>query len=189
MFVSRSSEAAHKVRFWSSQARDPDPEGVCNYVHSEPGYNYALSNVLAAIILAQMDTLTERVAARRRIAFRYRDAFHEVGLELMPQACYGLHTNWLSCFLVDEAVFGLSRNTLIKHLESLNIETRPVWKPMHLQPLYSSCEVVGGEVAQELNARGICLPSSSALSEEDQSFVIQAVHDARRSAIRGFQGN
>jgi pyridoxal phosphate-dependent aminotransferase EpsN len=97
----------------------------------------------------------------------------------MPQAPYGLHTNWLSCFLIDERKFGVSRDALIRALDEANVESRPVWKPMHLQPLYAGCERYGGEVAEDLFRRGICLPSSSSLPEEDQLHVINSV---RRTA-------
>ena len=97
----------------------------------------------------------------------------------MAQAPYGLHTNWLSCFLIDEREFGLSRDALIRALDEASVESRPVWKPMHLQPLYAGCERYGGEVAENLFRRGICLPSSSNLSEEDQLHVINSV---RRTA-------
>ena len=96
----------------------------------------------------------------------------------MPQAAYGLHTNWLSCFLVDPRDFGAGRDDIIAALGRANIEARPVWKPMHLQPLYASAERFGGAVAEDLFARGICLPSSSSLSIEDQARVIETVRQA-----------
>jgi pyridoxal phosphate-dependent aminotransferase EpsN len=140
------------------------------------GYNYRMSNVLAGIGRGQLEVLDLRVSQRRAIAFRYRDAFADIpGITLMPQAPYGLHTNWLSCFLIDEREFGLSRDALIRALDEANVESRPVWKPMHLQPLYSGCERYGGAVAEDLFRRGICLPSSSSLSEEDQLHVINAI--------------
>src|SRR5690606_13690334 len=129
MLVSRRKEWMEKARFWSTQARDPG----MNYLHSELGFNYRMSNVIAGIVRGQLEVLAERVEQRRAIAFRYRDAFAGVGLSLMPQAPYGLHTNWLSCFLIDEEKFGLTQHQLISHLEELNIESRPVWRPMHLQ--------------------------------------------------------
>jgi pyridoxal phosphate-dependent aminotransferase EpsN len=98
----------------------------------------------------------------------------------MPQAPYGLHTNWLSCFLIDAAEFGAGRDEVIAALGKANIEARPVWKPMHLQPLYASAERFGGMVAEDLFLRGLCLPSSSSLSSEDQNRVIEAVRGACR---------
>jgi pyridoxal phosphate-dependent aminotransferase EpsN len=164
-----------KARFWSQQARDP---GVA-YEHSEVGYNYRMSNVLAGIGRGQLEVLEERVAQRRANAFAYRDAFADLpGLSLMPQAPYGRHTNWLSCFLVDEARFGCSRDALIAALARDDVEARPVWKPMHLQPLYERAERYGGEVAEELFRQGICLPSSTNLSADDRARVIALVRGA-----------
>jgi pyridoxal phosphate-dependent aminotransferase EpsN len=172
MLVSRSAAWVEKARFWSQQARDP---GLA-YEHSEMGYNYRMSNVLAGIGRGQLEVLDLRVQQRRAIAIRYRDGFADLpGITLMPQAPYGLHTNWLSCFLIDEQEFSASRDSLIRALDEANVESRPVWKPMHLQPLYAGCEHYGGEVAEDLFRRGICLPSSSSLSEEDQLYVINCV--------------
>jgi pyridoxal phosphate-dependent aminotransferase EpsN len=100
----------------------------------------------------------------------------------MPQARYGLHTNWLSCFLIEETMFGCSRDQLIRVLDAADVESRPVWKPMHLQPLYASCARYGGEVAEDLFRRGICLPSSSSLSRTEQLHVINQVRAAAGAA-------
>src|ERR1017187_9850200 len=151
MLVSSNPDWVTKARFWSQQARDP----------------------------GQLEVLDLRVQQRRAIAFGYRDAFADLpGITLMPQAPYGLHTNWLSCFLIDEEGFNSSHDELIRFLDTANIESRPVWKPMHLQPLYAGCEGYGGEVAEYLFHRGICLPSSSSLSLEDQLYVINQVRAA-----------
>jgi pyridoxal phosphate-dependent aminotransferase EpsN len=175
MLASRNAAWVDKARFWAQQARDP---GIA-YEHSELGYNYRMSNVLAGIGRGQLEVLDLRVQQRRAIAFRYRDAFADVpGMSLMPQASYGLHTNWLSCFLIDEEEFGCSRDELIRVLDAANVESRPVWKPMHLQPLYAGCERYGGEVGEDLFRRGICLPSSSSLTLEDQLYVINQVRAA-----------
>jgi pyridoxal phosphate-dependent aminotransferase EpsN len=172
MLASARKDWVEKARFWSTQARDPGPA----YQHTEMGYNYRLSNVLAAIGRGQLRVLDERVRQRRAVAFRYRDALADLpGLAFMPQAPYGLHTNWLSCFLVDEERLGVSRDDLLRALEARNIEARPLWKPMHLQPLYARCERFRGDVAAELFRRGICLPSSSSLSEEEQGEVIRTI--------------
>jgi len=175
MLVSSNPDWVAKARFWSQQARDP----ALWYEHSELGYNYRMSNVLAGIGRGQLEVLDLRVQQRRVIAFRYRDAFADLsGISLMPQAPYGLHTNWLSCFLIDEEEFGCSRDALIRALDEANVESRPVWKPMHLQPLYAGCGRYGGDVAEDLFRRGICLPSSSSLSAEDQLHVVNAVRRA-----------
>ena len=172
MLVSANADWVKKARFWSQQARDP---GLA-YQHSEIGYNYRMSNVLAGIGRGQLAVLDLRVQQRRAIARRYRQAFDDLpGITPMPQAPHGLHTNWLSCFLVDETESGISRDALISALDRADIESRPVWKPMHLQPLYRDCACHGGAVAADLFARGICLPSSSSLSDEDQSRVINSI--------------
>jgi pyridoxal phosphate-dependent aminotransferase EpsN len=172
MLVSRNQAWVDKARFWSQQARD----AALWYEHSELGYNYRMSNVLAGIGRGQLEVLDLRVQQRRAIAFRYRDAFAGLpGISLMPQAPYGLHTNWLSCFLIEERKFGCSRDELIGVLAAANIESRPVWKPMHLQPLYARSEHFGGAVAEDLFRRGICLPSSSSLTDKQQLHVVNVV--------------
>jgi pyridoxal phosphate-dependent aminotransferase EpsN len=172
MLSSRNSGWVEKARFWSQQARD----NALWYQHSEIGYNYRMSNVLAAIGRAQLEVLDLRVQQRRANAFRYREALSDLtGLSPMPQAPYGLHTNWLSCLLVDEAKFGGSRDGLIAFLAENNIESRPVWKPMHIQPLYAGADSYGGSVAEDLFLRGICLPSSSSLSFEEQLHVVNCI--------------
>ena len=177
MLVSANPGWMEKARFWSQQARDP---GIA-YEHSELGYNYRMSNVLAGIGRGQLQVLDLRVQQRRAVAFRYRDAFRDLpGISLMPQASYGLHTNWLSCFLIDEQEFGCSRNALLQALDGANIESRPVWKPMHLQKLYTSAKRYRGDVAEDLFRRGICLPSSSSLSRDEQLRVIGAVRSMTR---------
>jgi len=175
MLVSRDPAKVQKARFWSTQARDP---GI-GYEHSEMGYNYRLSNVLAGIGRGQLLVLDDRVRRRREIAFHYRDALADIaGISLMPQAPYGLHTNWLSCFLVDADRFGCHRDELFRALDSAGIEARSVWKPMHMQPLFRGVECVGGKVAEDVHRRGICLPSSSSLTDEEQQRVIDAVRAA-----------
>jgi pyridoxal phosphate-dependent aminotransferase EpsN len=137
MLVAQRRDQVEKARFWSTQARDP---GVA-YHHTEIGHNYRMSNLLAAVGRGQLEVLDERVRQRRAVAFRYRDAFADLpGISLMPQAAYGLHTNWLSCFLVDPEAFGASRDEVLRALVAREIEARPLWKPMHLQPLYRACE-------------------------------------------------
>jgi pyridoxal phosphate-dependent aminotransferase EpsN len=178
VLVAERRELVEKARFWSTQAREP---GLSCHHHVEIGHNYRLSNVLAAIGRGQLEVLDERVRQRRAVAFRYRDAFADMpGIALMPQASYGLHTNWLSCFLVDAEELGASRDDIISALEAEDIEARPLWKPMHLQPLYAHCERYGGAVAEELFARGLCLPSSSSLSLQDQDRVVDVVRRVAR---------
>jgi dTDP-4-amino-4,6-dideoxygalactose transaminase len=170
-----------RARHWSTQACDPDP--LRNYVHSEIGYNYRMSNVLAGIARGQLSVLDLRIRQRRAVFDRYQTAFAELpGIRPMPEAAFGFHIRWLSCFLIDEVEFGCSAAELVRFLEAANVEARPVWKPMHLQPLYRGCEQVGGDVAEDLNRRGICLPSSSSLTAEEQGFVIDRVRAAHQRA-------
>lgn len=169
MLSSPNPDWVEKARFWSQQARDPRVE----YHHTEVGYNYRMSNVLAGIGRGQLEVLDERVRQRRAVFERYREAFADrPGLEPMPEVPHGRHTRWLSCFLVDEARFGASRDDVLSALAAENIEGRPVWKPMHVQPLYERCDRYGGEVSDDLYRRGLCLPSSSSLDSDTQDFVI-----------------
>lgn len=175
ILVSSDPERVEKARYWSNQASDT---GV-DYLHSEVGYNYRMSNVLAGIGRAQLQILEKRVEQRRAIAFRYRDALADLpGITLMPQAPWGRHTNWLSCFLIDEAVVGLAARELITILDAANIDARPVWKPLHTQKLYEGYEIAGGSVAENLNRNGVCLPSSTGMTLEEQQFVIDQIRGA-----------
>jgi len=184
MLTARGDRVA-KARHWATQAREPRAE----YHHLELGYNYRLSNVLAGIGLGQLEVLDERVRLRRAVFERYRAGLADVpGLTPMPEAAYGLSTRWLSCFLVDEDAFGASRDGLLAALAAADVEARPVWKPMHLQPLYAGCEAIGGAVAADLAARGVCLPSSSSLSEEDQDRVVEVIR-AVAGASRTVKGH
>jgi len=184
MLASYNREWVAKARFRSAHARLP---GVV-YEHPEVGYNYRMSNVLAAIGRGQLKVLDLRVSQRRAVAFRYKEALADVpGLSLMPQAAYGVQTNWLSCFLVDEEQFGAPRDTLVRVLDAAGAESRPVWKPMHMQAVFRDCPHCGGGVAEDLFRRGICLPSSSSLTLEEQSHVVNAIRElAGGRVVKGF---
>lgn len=172
MLVTRDPAWADKARFWATQAREPRPW----YEHREIGFNYRLSNVLAGIGRGQLTVLEARVAARRAIAERYERAFADLpGIARMPQADHGRHTNWLSVFLLDEAAFGATRDEVVEALGREDIEARPVWKPMHLQPVFASAARYGGDVAEDLFRRGVCLPSASNMTSDQQERVIGAV--------------
>ena len=178
MLVARDPALIEKARFWSTQAREAKPW----YEHREIGYNYRLSNVLAGIGRGQLTVVEARVAARRAVAHRYAQAFSETpGIALMPQATFGRHTNWLSVFLLDEAELAVTRDDILAALAAEDIEGRPVWKPMHLQPVFASCERFGGAVSEDLFRRGICLPSSSSLTPSEQDRVIDSVLRAVRA--------
>jgi dTDP-4-amino-4,6-dideoxygalactose transaminase len=169
--LSRDVSLVERARHLASQARQP----VTHYEHEEVGYNYRLSNLLAALGRAQLARLDELVDRRREINRTYHKAFESLeGVELMPEAPGCHSTRWLTCLLLDEERLGVGPATVREHLEDQNIEARPVWKPMHLQRVFRGCRVVGGVVAEDLFGRGLCLPSGSSLSESAQQRVIEA---------------
>ncbi|PSB03557.1 pyridoxal phosphate-dependent aminotransferase [Merismopedia glauca CCAP 1448/3] len=172
MLVSDDSELVSQARFLATQARDPAP----HYQHSQIGYNYRLSNVLAGIGRGQLRVLAERVAARRRNFEIYQQTLGDLpGIEFMPEASFGKATRWLTCLTIDPEKFGTDREQVRLALAAQNIETRPVWKPLHLQPVFADCEYIGGKVAEGLFQDGLCLPSGSNLSDADLKRVIQAI--------------
>jgi dTDP-4-amino-4,6-dideoxygalactose transaminase len=172
MLVSDDEALIKKVRFWATQARDP----AVHYEHSELGYNYRMSNVLAAIGRGQLRVLQERVWGKRKIFETYVQALHDLpGVAFMPEPDFCRSTRWLTCLTIDPEVAGIDRDAVISVLEANNIESRPTWKPMHLQPLYKDCEMVGGAVSERLFAQGICLPSGTSMSTEDLTRVIGLV--------------
>ena len=178
MLLSDDEEAIARARFLATQARDPAPW----YQHSTLGWNYRLSNVLAGIGRGQLAHLDERVAARRRIFDRYVDALGDVaGLSFMPEPEWS-HTNrWLTTILLDEPIEA-SPLSVLEHMASLDIEGRPLWKPMHLQPVFEGAAYWPHEPGQDVCAglfeRGLCLPSGSSLTTEQQDRVIAAVREA-----------
>ncbi len=184
MLVSDDKSLVDRARFLATQARDPAP----HYEHSEIGFNYRLSNVCAAIGRGQLRVLDERVAARRRVFTRYQQAFADLpGITFMPEATGGKggqSTRWLTCVVVDEEAFGASREDVRAALVARDIEARPVWKPMHLQPVFRAgahqARVVGGAVAEDLFARGLCLPSGSNLKDAELDEIIDVVRACRR---------
>lgn len=177
MLVSEDKKLIDHARKLATQARDPAP----HYQHSEIGYNYRLSNVCAGIGRGQLRVLEDRVAARRRNFDYYYRALSDVpGIEFMPEAPWGRHTRWLTCLTIDPEKFGATREDVRLALESANIESRPVWKPMHLQPVFSQYEAVGGSVAEDLFNRGLCLPSGSNLTEADLERVVDIVRSCAR---------
>ena len=140
-----------------------------------------MSNVLAAIGRGQLRVLEQRVQRKREIFAFYHDALADLpGIAFMPEAPWGRGTRWLTVITVDPAQFGATREDIRLALEAENIEARPVWKPMHMQPVFHECEVVGGGVAEELFEHGLCLPSGSNLSETDLTRVVGAVRLLRR---------
>lgn len=174
MLVSGDAGLIEHARKLATQARDPAP----HYQHSEIGYNYRLSNVLAGIGRGQLRVLADRVAARRRNFEYYRIALGDLpGLEFMPEAPWGTHSRWLTCLTIDPAEYGADREAVRFALEAENIEARPVWKPMHLQPVFAEYERAGGAVAEDLFTRGLCLPSGSNLTPNDLERVVSAIRE------------
>lgn len=172
MLVSDDDQLVMKAKFLATQARDPAP----HYQHSEIGYNYRLSNVLAGIGRGQLQVLNERVAARRRNFEIYQSALGDLpGIEFMPEANFGYSTRWLTALTVATEAFGADREYIRLQLAKQQIEARPVWKPLHLQPVFSECECIGGEVGEDLFVRGLCLPSGSNLTDEDLERVISVI--------------
>ncbi|MEG4519592.1 MULTISPECIES: aminotransferase class I/II-fold pyridoxal phosphate-dependent enzyme [unclassified Microcoleus] len=172
MLVSDDQKIVEKARFLATQARDPAP----HYQHSEIGYNYRLSNVLAGIGRGQLRVLEERVEARRRNFDFYKQALGNLpGIEFMPEASFGRATRWLTCLTIGPTAFGADREQVRLALAEEKIEARPVWKPLHLQPVFADCECIEGGVAQELFEYGLCLPSGSNLTDEDLERVTTAI--------------
>jgi dTDP-4-amino-4,6-dideoxygalactose transaminase len=175
MLVSEDGRLMAQALKWATQARDPAP----HYEHSEVGYNYRLSNVLAAIGRGQLALLQDRVAARRRNYAYYVAALGDLpGLAFMPEAPWGVHTRWLTVLTIDPKVFGADREAVRLALEAENIEARPLWKPMHLQPLFAGCQRFCGAVAEELFQQGLSLPSGSNLATRELERVVETVRNA-----------
>lgn len=176
MLVSHRRDWIDRARFLSTQARDQAP----HYEHSHVGYNYRMSNLLAAVGRGQLRALDQRMQVRREHRDFYREALGVPGISFMPEAPHGRSNCWLTCITVDPVEYGASREDIRQHLETLDIESRPVWKPMHLQPVFSSCRVRGGAVSAELFANGLCLPSGSSLAPSARAEVAEGVLSLRR---------
>ena len=173
----RLAAAALKL---SQQAREPVP----HYEHREVGYNYRLSNVLAGIGRAQLAVLDQRVTEKQRNFAYYQSVLgDQPGLALMPEADYGKSNRWLTCLQVEPELFGATCAEIRQQLETHNIESRPVWKPMHLQPVFANCRIIGGRVAEEIFARGLCLPSGTNLSQSDLARITEAILSPPRKSF------
>jgi dTDP-4-amino-4,6-dideoxygalactose transaminase len=177
MLVSHSADLVARARHLSTQAREP----ATHYEHVDIGFNYRMSNLLAAIGRGQLEALDARVAARHATFDHYAEAFAGVdGIETMPVADYGVPSHWLTVITIDEERFGAGPDAVRVALAAERIESRPSWKPMHLQPAYRDCRVIGGAVSERIFATGLCLPSGGELSEADQALVIDVVLDTPR---------
>jgi dTDP-4-amino-4,6-dideoxygalactose transaminase len=182
MLTSRDPKLLTKCRYWATQARSPRPY----YHHEDIGYNYRLSNVLAGIGRGQLALIEDRVAAKRRICEWYMHELGDLsGISFMPEPLWSRSNRWLTCVVFNPRVSGVSPVTVMNGLEALNIESRPLWKPMHRQPVFRSARCVGGSVADRLFRTGLCLPSGSAMTNDDVRLVSAAVKDIMRTARGG----
>lgn len=184
MLVSDDAEALKRARFLATQARDPAP----HYQHSQFGYNYRMSNILAGVGRAQLEVLDDRVQSRRRVFERYQQELaHIPGIRFMPELAHTRSNRWLTTLTIDEEAVDISITSLLQSLSEENIEARPVWKPLHLQPLFEGASYYSHSenenVSEKLFKSGICLPSGSNMTEEDQWRVIDCVKNSLRVKI------
>jgi dTDP-4-amino-4,6-dideoxygalactose transaminase len=169
MLVSDDEEAIAHARKLATQARDPAP----HYQHTEIGFNYRLSNVCAGIGRGQLQVLAKRVEQRRANFDFYVDRLGDLpGVTFQPEASWAKHTRWLTVCLIDPDEAGVDTTTVREVLAEDAIEARPLWKPMHLQPLYEECRMIGGSVGEELFAKGLCLPSGSNMTDDERERVV-----------------
>jgi dTDP-4-amino-4,6-dideoxygalactose transaminase/lipopolysaccharide/colanic/teichoic acid biosynthesis glycosyltransferase/glycosyltransferase involved in cell wall biosynthesis len=181
MLVTARKDLADRVRHLATQARDPAPY----YQHSQIGYNYRMSNLLAAVGRGQLRVLDQRVAQRRANFRFYRQALGDLpGLAFMPEHPAGCSTRWLTCITLDPDASAAGPEDVRLALEAENIEARPLWKPMHLQPVFRGCRTRGGPIAEQLFCRGLCLPSGSDLSAADRARVVEIVRRVVKPARR-----
>ena len=175
MMVTDDLEIAERILNLSTQARVP----AAHYEHEEVGYNYRMSNLLAAVGRGQLRVLADRVNRRREIFAYYQQALQEIpGITFMPEPDGYRSTRWLSAIQVDPKEFGSSRHQIYDAMNLQNIETRPMWKPMHCQPVFANCEAVGGEVCERIFEIGLCLPSGTAMTEVQMARVVTIVKQA-----------
>lgn len=165
------------ARFLSQQARD----NAVYYEHSQIGYNYRMTNIVAAVGLGQLTVLDERVRARRKIFDTYKQKLNDLpGIEFMPEASYGRSTRWLTVILISPDKFGADNERVRLALEAHNIESRPIWKPMHLQPVFKGCRMRGGSVSEDFFKRGLCLPSGSTMTAKDIDKVVRVIRNLHK---------
>ncbi len=182
MLLTDDDATADLARSLSTQAREP----VAHYEHHRVGYNYRLPNLLAAVGRAQLESLAERVERRRQVYTRYaRELAGVPGLSMMPLSPLGTSNCWLTCLLVDEREFGASAEDVVAHLGARDVEARRTWKPLHLQRSFAGCRTVGGAVAEDLFARGLCLPSGFDLTDDEVGRVAREVLAAGGGHTRG----
>jgi dTDP-4-amino-4,6-dideoxygalactose transaminase len=169
MLVSDNEERIAKVRFWATQSRDP----ARHYQHSELGYNYRMSNVVAGIGRGQLKVLDQRVEKKREIfEFYKRELGSLEGVEMMPVNEWNEPNYWLSCMMMSGRVRPLD---IMAALEAENIESRPIWKPMHMQPFYAKYDFIGDGVSGKIFENGVCLPSDTKMSERDLERIVKII--------------
>ena len=175
MLIGQNKDDIDLARFYSTQARDT----AAHYEHSKIGYNYRMSNIVAAIGRAQLNTIGDRAQKRKKIFMRYAEAFAEISdISFMPIAEYGRPNYWLTCITLNAIKTKATPEDIRLALESENIESRPLWKPMHLQPVFKNCPSYTNGVSENLFKTGLCLPSGTAMSEEDLNRVISSLRKA-----------
>lgn len=184
MLVSNDDVAIQKARFLSTQARDP----AVHYEHSHIGYNYRMSNIVAGIGRAQLEVLDKRVQARRNIFSRYKESLGDVvGITFMPEFEDAIPNRWLSTLLIDEKLTGVTYLDIIEALKVENIEARPIWKPLHKQPVFQGAKYYqhseNENISEQLFSQGLCLPSGSSMTMEDQDRVIEVIKNALNIAV------
>ena len=173
MLLADNSVWIERVRFLATQAREP----VIHYEHTEVGYNYRLSNVLAGLGLSQFGDLDRRIAARRAHFDFYRESLSDLpGVSMMPIKDPDSVNYWLTCLTIDETASGTSKDQIIAALAKADIEARPLWKPLHLQPVFNKCTAIGGTCSERLFATGLCLPSGSSMQPAERSRVVETMH-------------
>lgn len=177
MLVSPDKDLVDKARFLATQARDSAP----HYEHSQVGYNYRLSNVCAAIGRGQLAVLQKRIERKREIFARYQSSLAPMpGFTFMPEAVWGVSNRWLACLTIDQKKAGITSEDARLTLEKENIESRPLWKPMHLQPVFAKAPAYVNGVSERLFANGLCLPSGTAMSDEDIDRVVMIIKAVRQ---------
>ncbi len=179
MLVTENPEWAAAARHLATQARNPAP----HYEHSKIGYNYRLSNLLAAVGRGQLEMLEDRVATRRANFEFYRRELDDLpGIDFMPEVSFGRATRWLTCLTVDPDLYAITPAEICAAMAAGHIEARPMWKPMHQQPAFAGCRMRGGQVADDIFRNGLCLPSGSSLGPRDRRRVVDVF---RQTLVNG----
>ena len=172
MLLGSEPEVIHKARFLATQARDPGP----HYQHSTIGYNYRMSNIVAAIGRAQLTAVTSRVKRRREIFQYYSENLEGIpGLGFMPEPDWSRSNRWLTCITVDPLLTGTTHEQIRLALEAENVESRPLWKPMHLQPVFKDAPAYISGISERLFASGLCLPSGTSMSDDELALVVACI--------------